>query len=234
MAYPRRLLDEDEQVVDERGLHVLKVLPAIFRALLVFAGLGAGFFLWKNAPIGFGIFIGVVFVLTLSYLFINLMSFRSTQLVVTSKRLIYHSGVVRRRTREVAFASLVSVKLEQRFTERLIGLGSVRVLVNGEGEPLVFQDISRPKEFVAQLQGAKEREEQLKIRGALKTTGDLDTKEETESGGTVDVDSEHRRLLSLYDRGIITKIELAEQMSSLGYFSATGESADTDRPGPID
>ena len=204
MTYPKRHLLEGETIVDERGTHLIKLAPNMFVIVVVFVGLGAGFVLWKSAPTWFGIALGALFLASLIYLFVKLLMFRSTQIVLTSNRLIFRSGIFRRISRDIPLGSIIDLGSHQSLLKRVVGLGDVEVRTNAQNEPLVLHDLSRPKQLVALIHGATEALERSRVSALIAESQ------------PVDLDKEHRRLISLHRKGVITQQELADHVRSLG------------------
>lgn len=204
MTYPRRHLQENETILTEQGTHLIRILPNLLAVALIFAGLGAGFDLWRSAPMWFGIALGVIFLCTLGYLFIKLLTFRSTQLVLTNQRLIYRSGIVRRAAHDLSLSSIVDLSTRQSILERLVGYGDLLVRTNARTEPLEFYDLKSPKQFMALIEGAKEALERSRLAAIIAESAPVDKKRE------------HRRLATLHRKGVITQLEFDEHLRLLG------------------
>lgn len=204
MTYPRRHLHEDETIIAERGLHVVRLLPKLVSAALVFAGLGAGFFLWKNSPSWFGLILGVVFVITLAYVFVKILHYRSTQLILTTQRLISRSGIFRRASKDIPLISIVDVTTVMPLHKRAIGLGDLVIHTISEHEPTTFIDLRRPKELADLLHSAREHAEQNRALEVM-------TKDEP-----INVAKEYQRLVALNRKGVLTKVEFDTRVSDLG------------------
>lgn len=217
MTYPKRHLLEGEAIIDERGTHLIKLAPNVFVVLVIFAGLGAGFVLWKSAPTWFGIALGTVFFASLVYLFTKLLMFRSTQVVLTSNRLIFRSGIFRRESRDIPLGSIIDLGSRQTLLKRVVGLGDVELRINAQNEPVVLRDLSHPKQLVALVHGATEALERTRVLAVIAESQ------------PVDLDKEHRRLISLHRKGVITQQELADRTRSLGidHVVRDGESGDS-------
>ena len=72
--------------------------------------------------------------------------YRSTELVVTNRRVIAKFGVIRRRTLEMNLDKIESLQVEQSFWGRVLGFGTL--LVRGTGSSLEpIPGIGQPIEF---------------------------------------------------------------------------------------
>ncbi|HUY07208.1 MAG TPA: PH domain-containing protein [Acidimicrobiales bacterium] len=204
MTYPKRHLLDGETIVDERGTHPIKLAPSLFALLVIFSALGVGFVFWKNAPTWFGIALGVVFLSALVYLYAKLLIFRSTQVVLTSQRLIYRSGIFKRISRDIPLGSIVDLVSRQTLFKRVVGVGDVELRINAQNEPVVLRDLSQPKRLVALTHGAVESLERSRVSAAIAGSEPLD------------LTREYRRLIALQRKGVITLHELVDQARSLG------------------
>ena len=208
MTYPRRHLLEGETIIDERGMHVIILAPNVFATLTILAGLAAGFILWKSAPTWFGIALGVIFLATLVYIFLKLLVFRSTQVVLTSNRLICRSGIFKRVSRDIPLGSIIDLGSHQTLLKRVVGIGDIEVRINAQNEPVTLRDLSRPKQLVALVHGATEALERSRVSAVIAESQPLD------------LDKEHQRLVSLYRKGVITQRELEDHARLLGIDSS--------------
>ncbi len=152
MAYPRRLLNEDEEVVFDLRPHWKVVAGA---ALLAPVIVGLGAFLvglagkeldgsaenpvqWvvvAAAAIAFAIFVVAPFAKWLT-----------THFVVTTRRVIMRSGVLGRSGRDVPLYRINDVTFEHSFFERLLGAGSLIVESAGERGQVTLADIPHPED----------------------------------------------------------------------------------------
>ena len=211
MTYPRRHLHDGEEILDERGLHLVVLLPRLVVVVLVFAGLGAGFFLWKSSPTWFGLILGVIFVFTLSYLFAIVLRFRSTGVVLTSERLIYRAGVLRRRSTDIPIISIVEVTTLQPILKRVVGVGDV-VIRTAQGQvPITIADLTKPKTLVTLILHAREQAEQARVREVI------------DRNAPVNVAEEYQRLVALHRTGVLTQIEFESRVDALGAPRGEGE-----------
>src|SRR5690606_13508414 len=68
----------------------------------------------------------------------------STNFVVTNDRLIYRSGVFAKSGVEIPVDKINTVLFEQRVSERMLGLGDIKVESASEAGATVFNDIPKP------------------------------------------------------------------------------------------
>jgi uncharacterized membrane protein YdbT with pleckstrin-like domain len=193
MAFPVRLLHADEEVFLDQHPHGIRLVAPVTLSALVVAGVIAGFVEWKAAPTWFGIVLGVVVLTTAIYLGARVLAWRATSFVVTSHRVIYRTGVLRRSGREIPIDALQSVSYRQSLAGRIVGVGSLLVSSAGQDDAQEVPDVRDPEAAQSAVQEAIEANAHR--RGA--------PKEETS-----DITTELERLEGLYHRGVITAAEL--------------------------
>ena len=147
MGYVAQQLIDGEDVLYEARFHWTYGLVTVFICLF-FVGLGVlvhyiqAYFYQMHAllsliPVVFGLLIALV----------RIIRRRSTEIVITSRRLIYKTGFVARKTEEIPLPRLEEVNVAQSVVQRLIGCGQVAVRGMGTGsivlpvidEPVVFR-----------------------------------------------------------------------------------------------
>ncbi|MGD0343935.1 MAG: PH domain-containing protein [Acidimicrobiales bacterium] len=194
MTFSRRAIHEDEEVLLEARPHwSLLVGPSVV-ATVVLAGSVAIYVTWSAAPRWFDwVLLGVTVVAVCRFL-ARLVGWRSTDLVVTTMRVIYRRGVVRRSGREILISSIQDVSYVQTLLERMIGKGELSVQsAGGRGEP-PFENVRHP----AVVQGLINRTIEESRRHD--SGGDAEV-------GPVAVADELERLSKLHRRGVITDAE---------------------------
>ncbi len=83
-------------------------------------------------------------VAALVYLGARYLGWRTTTFVVTSQRIVYRTGVVRRTGREIPIGRVQDVTYHQTVVERIVRAGSLTVESAGRHGQDPFPDISRP------------------------------------------------------------------------------------------
>jgi uncharacterized membrane protein YdbT with pleckstrin-like domain len=156
MAYPKKLLSEDEQVVLETHPH-WKTLVVPFLELLVVLAV-AGFLLgrfdqgWARwATVG----VGLLFALVLFG--VPLLRWRTTLFVITNRRVVTRSGILTRTGRDVPLNRVNDVTFSENLLERILRCGTLVVESAGERGQVVLTDIPRVAEVQHQLYELTER-----------------------------------------------------------------------------
>lgn len=140
MAFPDRLLADDEEVV----LHLHPHWKVLIRPVLLFvlivlaAGFGVGFIAADEARWA------IVIVAALLIAYFTLRPFArwiSTHFVLTTHRVLLREGMLARSGRDVPLARINDVSFEHSFFERLLGCGTLVVESAGERGQVVLRDI---------------------------------------------------------------------------------------------
>jgi len=145
MGYVEKVLQPDERVTYTTTLHWFVFLPAVaWLALAIAAGV-----LWSRGNIGATVMgwlavacLGLA-VLTALYAWVRR---ATTELAITSRRVIYKSGLLRRHSLEMNLSKVESVGVTQSICGRIFGYGRVELKGTGaSASPLPM--ISDPLRF---------------------------------------------------------------------------------------
>ncbi|REF86129.1 PH (Pleckstrin Homology) domain-containing protein [Methylovirgula ligni] len=133
MSYLTQILQPDEKVLFDGHLHWIIYRRAIL--LLILAGLAAAALRFtgdqnglKFAVLSLAFIFGA---LGLAVGFLTWLRSFSTEIAVTTTRVIYKTGFVRRHTVEMNMDKVESVDVDQSLAGRLLGYGSVRIRGTG-------------------------------------------------------------------------------------------------------
>ncbi|ROP40118.1 PH domain-containing protein [Saccharothrix texasensis] len=143
MAYPDDLLTTGEHVVIHRHPH-WKTLVVPVLVLLVAVGGGAYLavlvsdFGWASAA---WIALAVVGAVLVAWLTLApLVRWRTTHFIITSERVMYRIGVLKRTGLDIPLGRVDSVRFEHTLLDRLLGCGTL-IIESASDEPLEFDDI---------------------------------------------------------------------------------------------
>jgi len=160
MAYPKRLLSEDEHVVREFRPHWrLLVIPAawtlLFTAVIVATWLfppddqsWAPIFDWAVTALA-----GAALIRLGLYPFIQ---WWFTWYVLTDERLITRRGVLARQGLEIPLENINDIRFSQTILERVLHSGDLLIESAGEQGQSRFHDIPEPEEFQSLLYRVRE------------------------------------------------------------------------------
>jgi uncharacterized membrane protein YdbT with pleckstrin-like domain len=144
MAYPDKLLADDEDVVRHLHPHWLTVFWPVARFLLI---VGAASFGAALIPDGRqqGIYrlliVLLAAVLVLLTVVIPVVRWRTTHYVVTTHRLLFREGILARRGRDLGLGRITDVSYTQTIWERLINSGTLTIETAGDGGATVLRQI---------------------------------------------------------------------------------------------
>jgi uncharacterized membrane protein YdbT with pleckstrin-like domain len=136
VAYPDKLLADDEEVVAHLHPHALTVFWPVVRLLLI---VGAASFAMAMIPVGSnqGVFRLVVLCVAVLLVLVSvvrpLLRWRTTHYVITTHRLLHRTGILARSGRDIALGRITDVSFSQTLWERIIRSGTLRITSAGEG-----------------------------------------------------------------------------------------------------
>ena len=160
MPFPRKFLNEDEEVVLDLRPHwwhmagpslflVLSVAAAIYIASKTDRG-------WVRIPFLVLVLIALVWFLA------RVARWVTTNLVVTSDRLIVRTGVVAKRGREIPLERINDIVVTQSLFERVLGAGDLMIESGGERGQESFHNCPRPprvqNEIYRQMEANSDRQ----------------------------------------------------------------------------
>ena len=144
MAYPDKILGEDEEVVRHLHPHWMTVFwPVVWFLVIV----GAASFGTAAIPAGRqqGIYrmaiLAVALLLVLFVVVRPLLRWRTTHYVITTHRLLFREGVLARHGRDIALSRITDVSYRQTLWERLIRSGTLTIESAGESGTTVLEKI---------------------------------------------------------------------------------------------
>jgi len=136
MAYPEKILANDEKVVEHLHPHWITLVPATLWFIVICAAGGAGI---AYAPDGKTahkvviiaiIVVGAALLLWLS--FSPWLAWRTTHYVITSHRVLIRRGIFRRTGRDIALSRISDVSFNQSLWDRMVGAGTLTIESAGE------------------------------------------------------------------------------------------------------
>ena len=160
MPFPRRLLNQGEEVVIDVRPHwvgmagpSLALAASIAGAIVVSAETG-------NDTVLVAVLVAVLVVLV--WFLYRLARWATTNLVVTSDRLIVRSGIVAKRGREIPLERIDDVSVTQSIFNRMLASGDLVVESAGDRGQESFPECPRPRrvqsEIFVQIEAARDRD----------------------------------------------------------------------------
>ena len=200
MGYPERLLSEDEVIVTEFRPHWSQLLK---EGLLVVAAIVLGVFIGMAGWSGW-LVVGLV-ALVVVLIANGLITWLTTQHVITNERVIYRAGFISKRGKEIPLEVINDVAFNQSAFERIFGTGDLLIESAGTHGQSRYKDIPKPEEVQTLIYKAREaRMHQLETGGpsvagsAESTASQLDTLSRLHDEGKLsdaEFEAEKRRLL---------------------------------------
>ena len=205
MPYPRRLLNDDEEVALDIHPHWWFFAQPV--ALLVVSG---GLFLWMLVALGDATWerglqwiVGVVASFAVVWTGVRWLAWRTTHFVITSDRVIARRGIIAKSGIEIPLERVNNVSFKQSIFERLINAGDLLIESGGEDGQQRFTDILKPDE-VQNLIHAQMEENHRRSFSFPAPAGDR-----------LDVASQLEKLEGLRDRGTISSEEFETEKRRL-------------------
>ncbi len=204
MAFPRRLLNEGEEVLLDLRPHWAFFLGRAAVLVLTVAALVAAAALGAHDLVLLAL--GVVVLVALARLVARYARWTTSEFVVTTDRLVLRSGVVSKRGIEIPLERVNTVFFSQRLTERLLGYGDLVVESGGERGRQVISDVPHPERVQSVIHGAMEDEEDAREGRSPRAAPAPDQ---------VSVLDQIDRLDELRQRGVISQAEFDTKKAQL-------------------
>ncbi|HYN17363.1 MAG TPA: PH domain-containing protein [Actinomycetes bacterium] len=220
MAFPEKLLSEDEELVYDLRPHWLTLVVPVLLTVAVVLAVGA---LWVVMPAGDlqqpgRLAVGVLgLVVLLATVVGRVLRWSTTHFVLTTERLIFRSGVVAKFGREIPLERINDVTFSQSLFERMIGAGDLLLESAGEHGQSRFDNIRDPE--AVQLEIYRQMEANDRRRSGFATTQPhhqvaADRTPTPPSRSPTPLD-DLERLANLRDRGAVTEEEFQRMKREL-------------------
>jgi uncharacterized membrane protein YdbT with pleckstrin-like domain len=145
MAFNRKLLNEGEDLVLDLRPHwvfffepglsfVIELVLLIFFVAITSGGLRT-FFIWIAV---------ISFVITAVWTLWRAANWHNINFVVTTDRVIYRSGLIRKRGVQIPLERVTNVVFEQSLWERIVGAGDLVIESAGADGRQIFEDVRHP------------------------------------------------------------------------------------------
>ncbi|HEU0131395.1 MAG TPA: PH domain-containing protein [Mycobacteriales bacterium] len=154
MGYPRRLLNEDEELVFDLHPHWKGlILPTVTAPVIVFAAtFGAGKVPagdWQGKlRIAIAVLAVAVFVWRVVAPYVKWLT---THFVLTTRRVLMREGLIARKGRDIPIFRINDVTFEHTVVERLFGAGTLVVESAGERGQVTLKDIPHVEDVQRQI-----------------------------------------------------------------------------------
>ncbi|HEU5082329.1 MAG TPA: PH domain-containing protein [Acidimicrobiales bacterium] len=202
MAFPRKLLNADEELVLDLHPHWWFMAK---QTLALIAAMAAGILVLANVDNGIvQILAGLLILVALGWWGVRYLDWRTTNFVVTTDRLIYRHGVLAKHGIEIPLERVNNVLFSQRLFERMLGAGDLVIESAGESGRQSFSDVRKPSAVQNEIYRQIEANENRKFDRIGRGGG---------SGGSVA--DELAKLDELRRAGVLSEEEFTAQKARL-------------------
>jgi len=206
MAFPKRLLTTDEELILDLRPHWIALVGPIVVTVLVLAAWAI--LIPKLPDRSFGHTAGLIALLAggafilIAYCLRTLIRWATSHFVVTNERVIHRQGLISKTSMEIPLDRLQNVRFHQGVFERMIGAGDLTLESAGERGDNKFSDIRHP-EHVQKVIYEHAEAFTMRMQGGVRQEA------------TPSMTQELQRLADLRDRGAITEEEYQAQKARL-------------------
>ena len=173
MAYPDKILANDEKVVEHLHPSWITLVPATLWFLLICGATGFGLAeIYNNMDSGTGRSVLVIVVIVVAVVLLCWLTFspwiqwRTTHYVFTSHRVLIRRGVLRRSGRDISLQRISDVGFTQSLWDRLVRAGSLTIESAGEHGQEVLTNIPRSDDMQQTLNRLIEEDNDRRSRQA--------------------------------------------------------------------
>ncbi len=145
VGFASGVLNDDEELLAEMRPHLALLAAPVTLLVVALAAALAIAVHFSSAPAAVAWVLAAMVALPALWTIARLLEWRSVRFVVTSSRLIYRRGVLRRDVVQLRLHRVAEVHLRQTLRGRLIGYGQLVFEVAGADGPLVIEDVRRPR-----------------------------------------------------------------------------------------
>lgn len=206
MPFPRKLLNDYETVVLDLHPHWWFFgWPAIATGGTVILSLVVRAQLDGAVETAVSYLLLAALIVSVAWLIVRLLDWRTTYFVVTSHRLIFRRGLLSRSGIEIPLEKVNNVNFHQSIAERMLGCGDLIIESASEGGQSRFTDVVNPDRVQGIIHTAiQERLQNGPGMGAGSATR-----------GPVDIAEQLEKLADLRDRGVLSDAEFEDQKQRL-------------------
>jgi uncharacterized membrane protein YdbT with pleckstrin-like domain len=207
MPYPDNLVQEGETLVLDLRPHwwyfSRNILTGIPLAIILIVVLSADAdWIQKYG----GILVGAVAIAWAVWLVLKYFQWRMTYFVVTSRRVIYRTGVISKHGVEIPLERINNINFDQRIFERMIGAGDLDIESAGREGQSHFEDVRHPDGVQQEIY------RQMEVNA--KETASWSAPQ-TPGGGGANIPEQIEQLAALRDKGHITAEEFEVKKAAL-------------------
>jgi uncharacterized membrane protein YdbT with pleckstrin-like domain len=216
MPYPDDLVQEGETLALDLRPHwwyfsrnILTGIPLFIVLILVFQ-LDSGTF--KNVS---NWVVGLVLLAWAAWLLLKYFQWRMTYFVVTSRRVIYRTGVISKHGVEITLERINNINFHQRIIDRIIGAGDLDIESAGKDGQSHFDDVWHPDAVQQELYRQMEANAKKRAGWANPPPAAAAAPVQAPPPAPPSVPEQLQQLADLRDRGVITAEEFEMKKAQL-------------------
>jgi uncharacterized membrane protein YdbT with pleckstrin-like domain len=208
VAFPRKLLHENEEVVADLRPHWSFFVISALMLVVAIAAFVAVATAIENDAVSW--VVGAVVLFFLFRLVQRYAQWTTTEFVVTTDRLILRSGIISKKGMEIPLDRVNTVFFSQRLRERLLGYGDLIIESGGERGQQVINNVGHPEQVQSVIHAAMEEEQDAREpRFADRTAAGAAPTDRESVLDQID------RLDQLRQRGVISQAEFETKKAEL-------------------
>lgn len=212
MAFPKKLLNEGENLVLDLRPHWISVFPpSLALAVAAIFGIVSLVLDWPKAV---QILAGVLVLAAVFYFVKEYLRWSSEDFVVTSERVIYRNGVIAKSGIEIPLDRINTVFFNQSLFERLIGAGDLSVESAGEMGRQTFSEVRRPNFVQQEIYRQMEANQQKTFRQQAEAMAQAMGNQPTPTAGQ-SIPQQIAELDELRKRGLLSDAEFEAKKHDL-------------------
>jgi membrane protein YdbS with pleckstrin-like domain len=157
MAYPREMLNVDEEIVFDRHPHwsfMLGSIVMVFLGVLTFLVIAV--ISWRFSWVGL-----IVIALMLLGSVGRFLRWKTTEFVLTSSRIVVRQGILSKHGLEIPLDRVMNISYNQTIWERILGTGDLVVESAGEDGRQLFTDVAKPAHVQNLIYKLAERDQRI-------------------------------------------------------------------------
>lgn len=217
MAFPRNLLNENEELVLDLRPHwyfLFRQVVALAVAVIL------GIVLLAVGPDGsagsvLSIVVGVAVVVALAWFGWSYLVWTNTMFVLTSDRIVSRKGVLSKQGVEIPLERVNTVFFKQSVFERMLGSGDLAIESAGERGTESFSNIRKPSIVQKEIYVQMESNENRKFDRINRPHTPAPTDPTTPSGGAHSIPQQIEQLAELHQRGVLSDAEYQRKKAEL-------------------
>ena len=220
MAFPRNLLNQNEELVLDLRPHWLFLAPSAGALLAAVIVSLAALVVWSpNGGVGSAVSIicAIAVVVTLAWFGWNYAKWTTTNFVLTSDRIVTRRGVLSKQGVEIPLDRINTVFFNQSVFERMVGAGDLGIESAGERGTETFANIRKPsivqKEIYVQMEANENRKFDRGRGVAAPVAGAMDPT--AVQGGGASIPQQIEQLADLHQRGVLSDAEYQRKKAEL-------------------